>query len=135
MSTTVKTKIPDQLWQQAQNMVEQGWADNMDDLIAESIRSYLKSHQETLGGRPVREGFELDNQHLEKLHTLGKALKKNTSELIAFAIDEVYKTEQLPTEGARVLAILQKTGYLASMPDIASLSENYKEYLDWSDKA
>lgn len=31
---------------------------------------------------------ELDNQHLEKLHTLEKALRKNTSELISLAIDE-----------------------------------------------
>lgn len=38
------------------------------------------------------------------------------------------------TEGERVLAILQKNGYLGSMPDVADLSENYKDYLDWSDK-
>jgi len=77
---------------------------------------------------------ELDSQHLEKLHTLEKTLKKNTSELIAFAIDEIYNIKQIPTEGERVLAILQKTGYLGSMPDVADLSENYKDYLDWGDK-
>ena len=44
MSTTVKTEIPDQLWQQAQNRVEQGGFDNIDDLIAEPIRRYLESH-------------------------------------------------------------------------------------------
>ena len=77
---------------------------------------------------------ELDSQHLEKLHTLEKSLNKNTSELIAFAIDEIYNIKQTPTEGERVLAILQKTGYLGSMPDVADLSENYKDYLDWGDK-
>ena len=77
---------------------------------------------------------ELDSQHLEKLHTLEKSLKKNTSELIAFAIDEIYKTKNIPSEGERVLAILQKTGYLGSMPDVSDLSENYKDYLDWGDK-
>ena len=77
---------------------------------------------------------ELDSQHLEKLHTLEKSLKKNTSELIALAIDEIYNTKNTPTEGERVLAILQKTGYLGSMPDVADLSENYKDYLDWGDK-
>ena len=77
---------------------------------------------------------DLDSQHLEKLHTLEKTLKKNTSELIAFAIDEIYNTKNTPTEGERVLAILQKTGYLGSMPDVADLSENYKDYLDWGDK-
>jgi len=77
---------------------------------------------------------ELDSQHLEKLHTLEKSLKKNTSELIALAIDEIYNTKNTPTEGERVLAILQKTGYLGSLPDVSDLSENYKDYLDWSDK-
>lgn len=77
---------------------------------------------------------ELDSQHVEKLHALEKTLKKNTSELIAFAIDEIYNTRNTPTEGERVLAILQKTGYLGGMPDVADLSENYKDYLDWSDK-
>lgn len=45
------------------------------------------------------------------------------------ATGEVY-----PTEGKRVLAILKKTGFLGSMPDIPDLSENYKDYLDWGDK-
>jgi len=77
---------------------------------------------------------ELDSQHLEKLHTLEKSLKKNTSELIAFAIDEIYNTKNTPTEGERVLAILQKTGYLGSLPDVSDLSENYKDYFYWGDK-
>ena len=40
----------------------------------------------------------------------------------------------LPTEGERALATLQKTGYLGSMPDVADLSEHYKDYLDLGDK-
>ena len=71
---------------------------------------------------------ELDNQHLEKLHTLEKSLKKSTSELIAFAIDEIYNNKEPQTEGERVLDILQKTGFLGSMPDISDLSENYKDH-------
>lgn len=77
---------------------------------------------------------ELDSQHVEKLQALEKSLQKNTSELIAFAIDEMYSKKNSLTEGERVLAVLQKTGYLASMPDTPDLSENYKDYLDWSDK-
>jgi hypothetical protein len=69
---------------------------------------------------------ELDNQHLEKLQALEKSLKKNTSELIAFAIDQIYNKQNGSTEGERVLGILQKTGYLGSMPDVKDLSENYK---------
>jgi hypothetical protein len=45
MSTLIKTEIPDQLWQQAQNRGEQGWIDNMDALIAEAMRRYIESHQ------------------------------------------------------------------------------------------
>lgn len=77
---------------------------------------------------------ELDNQHLEKLQELEKVLKINTSEFIAYAIDEFYSKNRLPTEGERVLAILKNTGYLGGMPDVSDLSENYKDYLDWSDK-
>ena len=58
MSTTVKTEIPDQLWQQAQNRVEQGGFDNIDDLIAEPIRRYLESHQEAMNERFIREDIE-----------------------------------------------------------------------------
>jgi hypothetical protein len=77
---------------------------------------------------------ELDNQHLEKLQELEKKLKINTSEFIAFAIDEFYSKSPLSTEGERVLAILKNTGYLGGMPDVADLSENYKDYLGWGDK-
>lgn len=33
---------------------------------------------------------ELDPQHIEKLQTLEKILKKNTSELISLGIDEIF---------------------------------------------
>jgi len=58
MSTLIKTEIPDQLWQQAQNMVEQGWIDNMDVLIAEAMRRYIESHQQTISERFIREDIE-----------------------------------------------------------------------------
>ena len=77
---------------------------------------------------------ELDNQHVERLHSLEKSFKKNTSELIALAIDEIYNKNKSQTEGEKVLDILQKTGFLGSMPDVSDLSENYKDHLDWSDK-
>ena len=58
MSTTIKTEISDQLWQQAQSMVEKGWVHNMDELISESIRRYLESHQEAISERFIREDIE-----------------------------------------------------------------------------
>ncbi len=47
MSTLIKTEIPDQLWQQAQNMVDQGW-----------MRRYIESHQQTISERFIREDIE-----------------------------------------------------------------------------
>ncbi len=38
------------------------------------------------------------------------------------------------TEGEKLLAILQETDFLGSLPDDENLSENYKDYLDWSHK-
>ncbi|WP_333874178.1 DUF2971 domain-containing protein [Methylobacter sp.] len=40
MSATHKTEIPDHLRQQAQNMVEQGWVNNMEELIADQMLRY-----------------------------------------------------------------------------------------------
>lgn len=48
MSTVIHAEVPDRLWQQAQAMVEQGWASDMESLIAESLRRYIDSHQEII---------------------------------------------------------------------------------------
>lgn len=56
--TTVQTQIPDQLLQQAQYMVQQGWVANIDELIAESMRRYLESHLETMAEDFVREDVQ-----------------------------------------------------------------------------
>lgn len=58
MTTTVKTEIPDQLWQQAQYMVQQGWVGNMDELIAESMRRYLESHLEIMNERFIHDDVD-----------------------------------------------------------------------------
>jgi Arc/MetJ-type ribon-helix-helix transcriptional regulator len=55
MSTHIETDIPDQLWKQAQNMVEQGWVNNMDSLITESMRRYIESHQQTTSETFIRD--------------------------------------------------------------------------------
>ena len=78
--------------------------------------------------------IEFDNIHLEQLQSLEKLFKKSSSELFMAWIEENFTKNITQTEGEKVLAILQNTGYLASMPDISDLSENYKSYLDWSDK-
>ncbi len=58
MTMHIKTKIPDQLWQQAQSMVEQGRINNMDSLITESIRRYIESHQQTTNEDFIREDVD-----------------------------------------------------------------------------
>ncbi len=55
MSTHRGINIPDQLWKQAQNMVDQGWVNNMDSLITESMRRYIESHQQTTSETFTRE--------------------------------------------------------------------------------
>ena len=79
---------------------------------------------------------ELDNQHLEKLHQLEKTLRKNTSELISLAIDEIYlrQVDSPMSKGQKAYQIMQQTGFIGSMAGDGNLSENYKEILDWSDK-
>jgi predicted transcriptional regulator len=76
---------------------------------------------------------ELDSQHLEKLQALEKSLKKDTSEIIAIAIDEVFTKTTVKTEGQKAYELMQQSGFIGSMEDVLDLSENYKDYLDWSD--
>lgn len=58
MTITIQAQIPDQLWQQAQTMVQQGWVANMDELIAESVRRYLESHLDTMNEQFIREDVD-----------------------------------------------------------------------------
>lgn len=46
--TTIHAHIPDQLAQQAKSLVSRGWIGNFEELVAESLRRYLESHQEAL---------------------------------------------------------------------------------------
>lgn len=58
MSTTFQTEVPDALWQQAQHFVKQGWADNMQALVTESLRRYLESHQDALAEQFIRDDID-----------------------------------------------------------------------------
>lgn len=53
--TTIQALIPDQLAQQAHALVTRGWIGNFDELVAESLRRYLESHQEVLTEGFIRE--------------------------------------------------------------------------------
>ena len=56
--TTLQTQIPDQLLQQAQYLVQQGWVANMDELITESMRRYLESHRVAMTEQFFREDVD-----------------------------------------------------------------------------
>lgn len=53
--TSIQAHIPDELARQAQALVKRGWMGNLDELIAESLRRYLESHQEALTEGFIRE--------------------------------------------------------------------------------
>ncbi|MEQ1531663.1 MAG: hypothetical protein ABL925_20315 [Methylococcales bacterium] len=72
---------------------------------------------------------ELDNQHMEKLQALEKTLKKTQSELIAFAIDEIFAKTPIKSEGQTAFELMQQSGFIGSLEDNGNLSENYKNYL------
>ena len=58
MTTLIYAEIPDQLAQQAQRMVERGWAINVESIVTESLRRYLESHQEALTEQFIHEDVE-----------------------------------------------------------------------------
>jgi Arc/MetJ-type ribon-helix-helix transcriptional regulator len=55
MSNLIQAEIPDRLWQQATALVNQGWASNVQEVVNESLRRYLESHQDVLAERFIRE--------------------------------------------------------------------------------
>lgn len=58
MNVVTHAKIPEQLARQAQLMVDRGWATNVDAIVAESLRRYFESHQESLTEEFLREDLE-----------------------------------------------------------------------------
>lgn len=54
----VQTNIPDQLLEQAQLFVQEGWITNIDALIAEAMRRYLDSHREVIAEQLIREDID-----------------------------------------------------------------------------
>ena len=79
---------------------------------------------------------EIDTKHLDKLQELEKKLRKNTSELISLAIDEIYNKQKSTelNEGQKAYQIMQQSGFIGSIEGDGDLSENYKDQLDWSHK-
>jgi len=58
MSTLIEAQIPNQPLQQANRLVDQGWASDLQELLNESLRRYVESHQDALNERLLREDVE-----------------------------------------------------------------------------
>jgi Arc/MetJ-type ribon-helix-helix transcriptional regulator len=58
MSSSIHAEIPDQLRQQAQILVQQGWASNFEEVVNEALRRYLESHQGVLTESFIQDDVE-----------------------------------------------------------------------------
>jgi hypothetical protein len=58
MTTSVQAELPDQLARQGQELVNNGWAPDMNYLLTEALRRYLESHPEALAEAFVREDVQ-----------------------------------------------------------------------------
>lgn len=55
MKTAIQTELPQELVAQARAFVEQGWAGDFEELLAEALRRYLESHSSPLAESFIRE--------------------------------------------------------------------------------
>lgn len=55
MMTTVQAQLPPELVSEARAFIDQGWAGNFDDLLAEALRRFLESHSSAVTESFVRE--------------------------------------------------------------------------------
>ena len=58
MGKTIQAELPERLMEDAQAMVDRGWAGSLDELLAEALRRYLESHSENLAEHFIREDVE-----------------------------------------------------------------------------
>lgn len=55
MKTAIQAELPEQLVADARAFVEEGWAGDFDELLAEALRRYLESHSSRLAESFIRE--------------------------------------------------------------------------------
>ncbi len=56
--TTVSAKVPAQLFAQMESLIDDGWFQNINDLIVDALRRFLQTHRPELMERYVREDVE-----------------------------------------------------------------------------
>ncbi len=55
MKTAIQAELPQEVVSQARAFVEEGWAGDFNDLLAEALRCYLDSHSTRLAESFLRE--------------------------------------------------------------------------------
>ena len=55
MATTVQVNLPEELLALAMQFVDEGWVTDFNELLSESLRRYLESHEPALTEAFVRE--------------------------------------------------------------------------------
>jgi hypothetical protein len=58
MSTVIQAELPPELLAQARAFVEEGWATDVNELLAEALRRYLESHSSQLSETFIRKDVE-----------------------------------------------------------------------------
>ena len=58
MERIIQTRIPEQLFKQADFLIQQGWIADMDSLISEALRRYIESHRVEIMETFVRSDME-----------------------------------------------------------------------------
>jgi hypothetical protein len=58
MTTAIQAELPPELLAQARAFVEEGWAADVNELLAEALRRYLESHSSQLSETFIREDLE-----------------------------------------------------------------------------
>lgn len=58
MTIPIQAELPDTLINQAQELVKAGWANNLDDLLADALRRYLESHSLALSEKFIQDDVQ-----------------------------------------------------------------------------
>ena len=55
MNQSIQAEFPDDLLNQAQTLVDEGWAGDLNEILVDALRRYLESHNSTLTESFLRE--------------------------------------------------------------------------------
>ena len=58
MTTSIQMELPDQLVARAQTLVRDGWAADLDEILADALARYLESHNTELSEAFLREDVQ-----------------------------------------------------------------------------